>query len=157
MLALTKKTDYALIALSLLARRTGDVVSARTVAEDSGVPLPILMNILKTLNHAGVVASERGPNGGYRLAKSAEAISVHEVVTAIEGPIQFVRCRATNGEQSSNLCDLQECCPVRLPAHRIHERLEEFLEGVSLAELIDMKPGPVHAQSTSLQSAAQDE
>ena len=157
MLALTRKTGYALIALSLLARSTRNVGSARTVAEDSGVPLPILMNILKTLHHAGVVASERGPNGGYRLAKSVEAISVNEVVTAIEGPIQFVRCRATNGEPSSNRCDLQERCPVRLPAHRIHERLEQFLESVSLAELIDMKPEPADSQPTRLQSAAQDE
>ncbi len=137
MLTLTKKTDYALIALSLLAQRSDRVVSARTIAEDSGVPLSILTNILQALSQSGMIASERGPNGGYRLARLVSEISMHEVVTIIEGPIQFVRCMPTVDNKSANACDLEECCPVRIPAHRIHERLERFLEGVTLAELME--------------------
>ena len=149
MLALTKKTDYALIALSLLAQRRNCVVSARTIAEDSGVPLSILTNILQALSQSGMIASERGPNGGYRLARLASEISIHDVVTIIEGPIQFVRCQTTNGSKPSNPCDLEKSCPVRMPLHRIHERLELFLESVMLSELVepDLEPSqvvPVH-------------
>ena len=137
MLALTKKTDYALIALSYLAKRVEGVMSARELATASRVPLPILTNILKTLAHAGIVISERGSAGGYCLAKPAESISLHEMITAIEGPVHFVQCASTGPDAQRNPCDLESCCSIRQPAHRVHGRLKEFLETVTLAELVD--------------------
>ena len=92
MFALTKKTDYALIALSHLAKSEDSVVSARTLAEISGIPFSILTNIMKELAHASIVKSERGPHGGYTLARPSDTISLHELITTIEGPFQFVQC-----------------------------------------------------------------
>jgi len=135
MLALTKKTDYALIALSFLANRPGKVVSAREIAGISGVPLPILTNTLKSLSHAGIVASERGSRGGYTLAKPADQVSLDELITAIEGPIHFVRCMLSDGETAQSPCIMEPSCPVRLPAHRIYDRLKQFLKSITLAEL----------------------
>ena len=137
MLALTKKTDYALIALSRLAHGSGGVVSAREIAEDSGVPLPILTNILKTLTGAGIVFSARGATGGYGLAKSVEAISLHELITSIEGPFHLVQCTMASAVSDKTPCDLEPSCPIRQPAHRIHNRLKDFLESVSVAEIIN--------------------
>jgi Rrf2 family protein len=137
MLALTKKTDYALIALSYLAKRVEGVVSARELANVSRVPLPILTNILKTLAHAGMVVSERGSAGGYSLAKAAESISLHELITAIEGPFHFVQCVSVGSDERRNPCELEPCCAIRQPAHRVHGRLKEFLETVTLAELLE--------------------
>ena len=137
MLALTKKTDYALIALSYLARRNEGVMSARELAKASRVPLPILTNILKTLAHAGMVGSERGSAGGYSLAKPPESINLHELITAIEGPVHFVQCVSVGPDAHHNHCELEPCCSIRLPAHRVHGRLKEFLESVTLAELVD--------------------
>ncbi len=137
MLALTKKTDYALIALSYLAKRAEGVMSARELATVSRVPLPILTNILKTLAHAGMVVGERGSAGGYSLAKPAESISLHELVTAIEGPVHFVQCVSAGPDAHRSPCELESCCSIRQPAHRIHDRLKEFLESVTLAELVD--------------------
>ena len=137
MLALTKKTDYALIALSYLAKRVEGVMSAREISQASRVPLPILTNILKTLAHAGMVIGERGSTGGYSLAKPAESISLHELITAIEGPVHFVQCVSAGPDAHRNPCELESCCSIRQPAHRIHSRLKEFLESVMLAELVD--------------------
>ncbi len=137
MLALTKKTDYALIALSYLAKRVEGVTSAREISKASHVPLPILTNILKTLAHAGMVASERGSAGGYSLAKPAESINLHDLITAIEGPFHFVQCVSTGTDAHRTPCELEPCCSIRQPAHRIHDRLKEFLESVTLAELVD--------------------
>ena len=137
MLALTKKTDYALIALAYLARQTGTLVSARELARLSHVPLPILTNVLKTLAHAGIVISERGASGGYSLARPARSISLHELIAVIEGPVHFVQCAPDeNGASHRGGCDLEPCCAIRQPAHRVHGRLREFLESVSLAELV---------------------
>ena len=137
MLALTKKTDYALIALSYLAKRVEGVMSARELATVSRVPLPILTNIMKTLAHAGMVVGERGSAGGYSLAKPAESINLHELITAVEGPVHFVQCVSAGPDAHRNPCELESCCSIRQPAHRIHDRLKEFLEGVTLAELVD--------------------
>ena len=137
MLALTRKTDYALIALAHLAKQPGGVVSAREIADIYKLPLPILTNILKTLSQAGIVISERGSMGGYGLAKPAGAITLHELISAIEGPFQFVRCVLSERETGQSSCDLEPSCPIRLPAQRIRKRLKSFLENVTLAELMD--------------------
>jgi len=137
MLALTKKTDYALIALAHLARRAGGVVSARELSHTSHVPLPILTNILKTLAQAGLVTSERGAAGGYALARAAKSITLHELISTIEGPFQLVQCASGTQTQQREPCELESCCTLRHPAHRVHDRMREFLESVTLAELVD--------------------
>lgn len=136
MLALTKKTDYALIALSILASRSDAVMSARALAEESGTPLSILTNILKALTQASIVRSTRGPRGGYELARASESISLHELITAIEGPFQFVQCMADTADDGKPNCELAVSCPIRTPAFKIREHFRRFLESVSLAELV---------------------
>lgn len=142
MLTLTKKTDYALIALSHLARCPEGVVSAREIAGIYKLPLPILTNILKTLGHAGVLISERGATGGYGLAKPAEAITLHKLIAAIEGPLQFVRCVPSKDEANHGSCELELVCPIRASAQRIRDRLRALLEDVTLAELLDDQETP---------------
>lgn len=156
MLSLTKKTDYALIALAQLAQRNGRLISAREVAESGGVPLPILTNILKTLTHAGIVGSERGSRGGYFLARAPESISLDDLITAIEGPRHFVKCFGSAKESATgkenghgHACTLEPTCPIRLPAQRVHERFRHFLNSVTLAELgVESTPVvPLHTVS----------
>ena len=128
--------------MSHLARRPQSVVSAREIAEASGVPLPILTNVLKALTNAGIVASARGAYGGYGLAKPTGAISLHELITVIEGPFQFVQCILVRAQSSKSPCELAPSCPIRHPASRLHGRLKEFLENISLADVIDEDQGP---------------
>jgi Rrf2 family protein len=140
MLTLTRKTDYALIALAHLAQDPTRRSSAREIASQYGVPLPLLMNLLKLLTQRGFARSSRGPRGGYSLGTSADQISLNDIVQAIEGPVQLVQCvdqptSSANGEESA--CDLMCSCPVRSPIHKIHERLVEFLSGITLADLLD--------------------
>lgn len=135
MLALTKKTDYALVALWQLSRREGSVQSAREIATSSGIPQPMVTNVLKHLAQAGIVTSARGASGGYGLARPVEHISLHEVVEIIEGPMHLVRCMPGPEEGDDGSCELAGRCPIRLPAQRVHHRFKHFLESVSLKEL----------------------
>lgn len=146
MLALTKKTDYALIALSYLARCEGSVISARELSRLSHVPQPLLTNILKTLAQAGVVISERGSLGGYTLAKPPSEISLYDLLTVMEGPFQFVQCVETSDTSEGTSCDLVPSCPIRQPAQRIHARLKDFLTHVTLDELVAESNEPVTIQ-----------
>ncbi len=80
MLSLTRKTDYALIAMAELARRAPTMVSVREMSQRLGLPLPALTNILKQLTRSGLVTSTRGPNGGYRLARDPDRITLSELM-----------------------------------------------------------------------------
>ncbi len=92
MLLLTRKTDYALLALASLARQTPTGASARGLAERLKLPLPVLRNILKQLTSRGVLKSTRGTRGGYRLARSPHHITLAQLLEAIEGPMLLARC-----------------------------------------------------------------
>ena len=86
------KVDYALRALAeLAAAPSGPTVKGERLAEAQAIPLKFLENILTELRRAEIVASQRGVDGGYRLARPAEAISLADVIRAVEGPIATVR------------------------------------------------------------------
>jgi Rrf2 family protein len=116
MFSLTRKTDYAIVALAGMARPDADRISSRGLAERYELPLPLLRNILKQLMNAGLVASTRGPQGGYRLAREPEQITLAELVEAIEGPVQLaVCCRPEEDAAGQATCELEGSCEVQQP------------------------------------------
>jgi Rrf2 family protein len=134
MLSLTKRAEYALIAVCHLARGEGQVVSARELASRYELSQPLLTNALKLLAQEGVLRSERGPRGGYALEVGPEAITLERLIEAVEGPVRLVRCVEPLDEAESE-CDLLESCPIRHPVHKVHEKLGAFLRCVTVADL----------------------
>jgi len=133
MLTLTRKTEYAIIAVSHLANAGDKVVSARDIAEQHSVPLPLLMNVLKRLNRTGHVNSVRGARGGYMLALPPGKISLADLIAAVEGPVHLTRC--TNTAKTRRVCGLTSTCPVRSSLVKVHQRLYSFLSSVTIADL----------------------
>jgi Rrf2 family protein len=89
---ISAKADYAVRAAVELAAASGDKpVKAERIATAQGIPLNFLENILSELRHAGIVRSHRGAEGGFRLAKLPEEITVADVIRAVEGPLASVR------------------------------------------------------------------
>jgi Rrf2 family protein len=134
-LALTRKTEYALIAACHLARVGNKVVSAREIAAQHAVPLPLLMNVLKLMNQGGHVRSVRGAHGGYLLARPANQISLADVIEAVEGPVRLVRCAPPGNPTDERNCELVASCTIRRSVRRVHDRLHEFLAGVTVADV----------------------
>jgi FeS assembly SUF system regulator len=136
MLRLTKKADYSLIALKHLASRYLDpaqaAVSAKDVADSYGVPLPLLSKLLQTLTKTGLLISEHGTNGGYRLARDPRTITALEVIRTIDGPIILTECFTEHAH-----CDHTSRCPVRKPLRRIHEGILSLLAGVTIQDMLD--------------------
>jgi FeS assembly SUF system regulator len=91
--------------------------------------------VLKPLAHAGLVESFRGSNGGYRLARTAETISLIEVVEAIEGRVGMTEC---SGEHST--CELESHCGVRGNWRHINDVVADALRAVSLAQMLGAPP-----------------
>ena len=132
MFPLTRQADYGLVVLSCFARAAGGtVLSAREIAETTGLTHPTVSKVLKLLAREGLLKSRRGGHGGYTLHRSASRISVVEIITALEGPIGFTEC----SDAVDSECDLEDPCPVRTPARRLDRIVRKALDEVSLEEM----------------------
>ena len=105
MIRMSKLTDYAIVLLAHLAR-SERTLTAHELATRSGLPLPTVSKLCKELSRAHLLASQRGRHGGYALARSAETISVAEVVEALEGPIALTEC----GTPAGAPCGIEPTC-----------------------------------------------
>lgn len=150
MLKLTKRTEYGLIALVHLADQAAaapegeaaPVVSARAIGDKFPVPRRLLAEALKALQQADIVESTRGAQGGYRLSRDAEAISLGEVVACLEGAPSLTSCEGLGAASSEGACDVEAVCPIRSPLARLRTGIWTLLEGVTLKALADRTVEP---------------
>jgi len=139
MLRLSKKADYALIAMKHLALR-GDrgSSSAREIAGLYDIPIELMAKVLQKLVRRGLLASHQGTRGGYKLARVPTQISVADVIQAIEGPVTVTACSTEEGQ-----CEQFAKCNVRDPLWRVRERILSALGECTIAELAaDVPPPP---------------
>ena len=146
MLKLTKKADYGLIALRHLATsRRG--ASAKDIAESYGIPLPLLSKILQKLARTGLLISEQGTHGGYRLARAPREITALEVIRTIDGPIILTQCFTEHSR-----CDQSDRCTVREPLRKVHEGILRLLSGITISDLAqDEMPVPAIRALSNIQ------
>lgn len=138
MLRVTKLTDYATVVLTALASDATSVLSASELAERAGLEAPTVAKVLKPLAQAGLVEGFRGANGGYRLSRPASAISLVEIVEAMEGPLGMTECSVHEGQ-----CGIEDSCGVRANWRRINDVVADALRGVSLAQMLGTaRPAP---------------
>ena len=139
MLRLSKKADYALMAMKHLAVR-GDEgsSSAREIAEQYDIPIELMAKVLQRLVRRGLLVSHQGTRGGYQLARRPAQISVADVIQAIEGPVAVTACRTDDGE-----CEQFAKCNVRDPLFKVRDRILAALGECTIAELAaDIAPVP---------------
>jgi len=131
MVILSKLADYAVIIATHLALGTERQMTAATLAQEAKLPRATVAKVLKALAHAGIVAGARGAAGGYRLARPATAISVAELVAAIDGAIGVTQC-------TSHMpgCERSNFCPTRPHWHRINQAVGTALGAVTLADML---------------------
>jgi FeS assembly SUF system regulator len=135
MLRLSKKADYALMAMKHLAVRPDASASAREIAEQYDIPIELMAKVLQRLARRGLLSSHQGTRGGYRLGRSAAIISVADIIQAIDGPLTVTAC-STDAEN----CDQYAKCSVRDPLWRIRERIVSALATCSLQEISSEVP-----------------
>jgi Rrf2 family protein len=142
MLRLSKKADYALIAMKHLAQKAGaPSTSAREIAEQYDIPIELLAKVLQRLVRTGLLASTQGTRGGYTLSRAAKSISVADVIQAIDGPLTVTACSTEKHD-----CEQYSKCSVRDPLWQIRERIVAALGTVTLSEMAsdqDIATAPV--------------
>ena len=140
MLRLSKKADYALMAMKHLALKGGtSSTSAREIAEQYDIPIELMAKVLQRLVRLGLLASTQGTRGGYMLGRASAAISVAEVIEAIDGPFTVTACSNENND-----CEQFSKCSIRDPLWQIRERIAAALGTVTIAEIsAETVPSPV--------------
>jgi FeS assembly SUF system regulator len=128
---MSKLTDYGTVVLAELANGRSGFASAAEVAQATGVGLPTVSKLLKTLAKAGLVTSSRGAHGGYRLSRGAAEISAAEVIDAFEGPVSITECSGSDSH-----CGLESVCSVGSAWQRINVAIRRALDEISLADLL---------------------
>ncbi len=131
MLRLSKKADYALMAMKHLATRPDAAsASAREIAEAYDIPIELMAKVLQRLVRRGLLVSHQGTRGGYRLSRATSVISVADIIQAIDGPLTVTAC--STDEES---CDQFSKCSIRDPLWRIKDRIISALSTCSLQEI----------------------
>jgi len=131
LLKLTKKADYALMAMKHLAESGSQrALSAKDVSDAYGIPPEALAKILQRLAKARLLQSQHGTNGGYTLARPAHTISAFEVIQAIDGPLFITSCVTTRGE-----CGQSDRCNIREPLRKVNESIEAVLKRIKISHM----------------------
>ena len=135
MLKIARVTDYGLLAAVYLARKHGEVVAAREVAEFYHLSLPMITKVLKALNQGGVINSHRGVDGGYSFDADAEAVTLGDLLEVLEGPWDLVECESVNDEGHA-VCSIRVACPSRRFMTGINRAIKSAFDRVTLGDLM---------------------
>ncbi len=147
MIRMSKETDYGIVVLAYFASaQEGLKQSAREVAMESQLPLPMVRKILKILAREGLLISHRGAKGGYSLVRRGERISIAEIVKAMEGPLAMTECIESPGE-----CRHEPVCGLRTSWKKINHIIFEALNRTTLSDLTGPSlPGPMGSDQGEL-------
>jgi len=149
MLRLSKLADYAVVVLAEMGREPALWRTAPQLASASGTPEPTVAKVLKQLGQANLVSSQRGARGGYRLAGPLSAVSIADVIVAIDGPIALAAC--VDGGQGA--CDSEARCPVRGRWDPVNQAIRMALAGITVADLLCPALAGTSAQDSAVMPA----
>jgi FeS assembly SUF system regulator len=129
---LSSLADYAVVMMAAAARHCGQArISAGVLADETGIPLPTVQKLVSKLSHAGLLRSVRGAGGGFKLARPAAAVTLADIIEAIEGPIALTSCVETGRHD----CVLEGSCKVQPHWPLVNNAVRGALAGITLTSL----------------------
>lgn len=134
MLKISRLTDYGLLSAVYLARRSGEVTSAREISEFYALPLPMISKVLKVLHDGGLIASKRGAGGGYSFEGKAEEVTLRDLLAILEGPWDLVECN-TFDDEGHAICTIRTNCPSKTFMSGINRAIKNAFNGITLDDL----------------------
>ena len=131
MLKLTKKVEYALMAVRHLQNKKNAIqlCSSNEIANSYNIPKPLLAKILQQLAKRKIIKAVKGPNGGYKMARDTTKVNMTEFFEIIEGPVGLVDCFTNSG------CSLIDCCSIQDPIGKINNSIKLLFDKMTLAEV----------------------
>ena len=135
---LSSLADYAVVMMTAAARHCGGLarVNATSLAQETGVPLPTAQKLVSRLSSAGLIESTRGTGGGFRLSRPPAAITLADIIEAVEGPIALTTCVDT----AQHDCALDGSCRVKPHWAVVNNAVRGALAGITLTQLAATTP-----------------
>lgn len=148
MIKLSKRIEYALLAVQEMARQPGAIVSAKDIAERFDISFTLLAKVLQQLVHAGYVRSYHGVRGGYELVVASDRLSIADVIVAVDGrKSALVECQ----DEGEHACTSVTNCTIREPLAMLQERITMTFASMTVEELArPARPLPEPAVFVSL-------
>jgi Rrf2 family protein len=137
---LSKKTRYAIVALTRLAREYGKgPLLIREISVSEKIPQSFLENILLDLRKMGILGSRLGKSGGYYLLKKPEEVNLAEIVRHFEGTIALMYCVSEKAYQPCEFCKDEANCGIRKVFKEVRDTTYDILKKTTLEALINSK------------------
>ena len=134
MVRLSKKVEYGLIALRHFATRaSGDIVTAKEIADVYRIPYELLAKVLQKLTKAGLIVSHQGVHGGYTLARNPDEVAVSMIINAIEGTTPMIAQCMSEGPDS---CGVFNVCTIKSPLTKVQANIERAFNTMTLSEIV---------------------
>lgn len=132
MLRLSKKVEYALLALHHMSADSADVFTVKEMAEHFGISFELLAKVMSSLAKAGIVKSSQGVHGGFTMARPADQVSIRDVLDAVQGSQQrLVEC-GSHPEQS---CTIESACTIKHPLMKLQAVIDQAMASMAIADL----------------------
>ncbi|MSP64386.1 MAG: Rrf2 family transcriptional regulator [Ignavibacteria bacterium] len=132
MLKLSKKVEYGLIAIRHMAL-IESITTAKEISDHYKLPFDLLAKVMQKLAKSKIITSHQGIHGGYKLAKSADSISIMDIIQTIEGHIPgIVQCI----DEGLEKCSIHQNCTIRNPLHKVQENLESAFNNLKISEIV---------------------
>ncbi len=134
MLRMSKLADYAFVILSHMMESPSENWSASSLASSTSLPLPTVAKLMKLLARGGIVGAQRGAAGGYAFIKDPSALSIVQIIEAVDGPISLTECAGKAVGKKTCDCAVGGVCPIQENWKRVNGSVMESLEKVKLSE-----------------------
>lgn len=135
MLKLSKKTEYALMAMKHIAlNQNRNCISAKEISDDYDIPYELLSKILQSLSKNNIILSTQGVKGGYSISKIPDDISLSEIIKAVEPNYHIVEC--FDEKDNSKECSLFDCCQIKNPLAKLQKEIDNLFQTTTLSNII---------------------
>ena len=129
MFKLTRKSEYALIALRHLQMNDTLISSSKEISQMYMIPRQVLAKVLQKMVKLNYIDAYKGVNGGYKLKKSLKKIRLAEFIEKMEGPLGLVDCNINDN------CDQIDYCNIKMPINKINENIKSVLNKIKIADI----------------------
>lgn len=133
---LNRKVEYALMALKVMAaKRQGELTSAKEVVDQTGGPFDATARVMQQMVQRGILRSEQGKHGGYVLVRDLSKISLFDLSEIVLGKVVVGKCL-----DGADACELIGTCNIVSPVSTLNRKLNDFYQGLSVGELLRIRP-----------------
>ncbi|MBS1550686.1 MAG: Rrf2 family transcriptional regulator [Bacteroidetes bacterium] len=133
MIRISKKVEYALMALKFISDSDHKLVTAREISDKGNIPYDLLSKILQKLKNENILVSNQGMNGGYSLNKRTDEIPLFSLMTAIDGDTAIAECLHDNNDKD---CCMTDTCTIKLPVTRLQKELEDLFKSKTISDFV---------------------